>query len=246
MLTTYRRSSTGCRDVGAPVKLPDGTFNLGFKDPTGKNIEKRGKVEYGVGKGDEKVTAVPANKYDAEIYKRKIVNNALGGPNDIDIMMPSNNANNTMKTDIFVFDPMTSTYGIKQGVPVLDLTPVSVVAGAGDSEEFDAALHNYCQWNKRRQVLEMILKAKLKSFCDGDKMVPPYVPTSVACPNGDCNTMPAMPGQVTTPNQPYSGPPNTDVNGGTLGRVIPGKKVQAKVKVVSGQETLEVSYPTTP
>ena len=244
MLTTYRRSSTGCRDVGAPVKLPDGTPNLGFRDKTGKKIDKRAKVEYGVGKGKENETAIPATKYDAEIYKRQIVNNALGGRNDIDIMTASNNANNTMKTDVFVFDELTHTYSMKQNAPILDLTPV--VAGAGDSEEFDATLHDYCQWNKRRQVLEMILKAKLKSFCNGAQMVPPYEPTAVACPNGDCNTMPAMPGQVTTPNQPYAGPPNTDVNGGTLGRVMPGKKVQAKVKVVNGQETLEVSYPITP
>lgn len=240
MLTTYRRSKTGCRDLYVPVKVTDNAgvvqWNLGYRDYAGVPIEVP-RVEYGVGKGDENATL-----YSSEIYKRDVANGAIGTPNNITIVPNSifPAPTNTMKTTIFSFNQTTGIYAT---IPanVLDLTPIGTTS---DVEEFNETLHNYCQWNKRRQVLEMFLKAKLKSFCNPTQMPTPYVTTPITCPGGDCSTMPSMPGQATTQNQPYQGPPNTDINGGSPRRVSPGVKVKATIKVTSGRETVEVVSPT--
>ena len=236
-ITTYRRSTTGCRDLFVPIKiLATGAWNLGYRNKFGIEIDNITRVEYGVGTGNE---AVPP--YGSEVYMRPVL---TSGPLSGQPASPSG---------IITYPAgpgatMTTLIG-GQVFPILDLT--SVAGGNDTDEKFEPALHNYCEWNKRREVMEMSLKANMKSMCGG-------IIGTLTCPTGDCLPMPSQPGQQGSPTQPYTGLPNPDVptvldtngvpiptpNNGVPRRKSNNVKITAKIRVnAQGQETKEVTTP---
>lgn len=244
-ITTYRRSTTGCRDLFVPIRIVDQAststpkalkWNLGFVNKFGIPINNITRVEYGVGTGNESQST-----YSSEVYKRPVLlSGAMSGqPAGPSGIIPYSGSGATT---------MTTLIG-GQVFPILDLT--SVAGGNDTVEEFVPALHNYCEWNKRREVMEMSLKAKLKNMCDTD------VVGTLACPTGDCVTMPSQPGQQGSPTQPYTGLPNPDVNtaldpatglpfpnNGVPRRKSNNVKITAKIQVnAQGQETKTVTTP---
>ena len=233
LITTYRRSSTGCRDQYVPIILPSGVWNLGYRDKAGDRVENISRVEYGVGKGDENQVT-----YASEIYKRVGTTTQIGATSTID-KVPSLTMETILPTIIANTTPTIPAVKTK----ILDLTPLDITSPGvnPDREEFNAALHNYCEWNRRREVTEMLVKAKMKSMCEKE-----VIPATLACDTGDCEPIPATPGmagQTSNPAQPANGLPNPDVNGGIPNRKSKGVKGTARISVTTTGEVKEFVKP---